>query len=373
MVELSCHGSPVILEEVVRLGIGAGARQADPGEFTLRAFLEGRIDILQAEAVNDLINASSPEQARLSFGQLKGSLSKKVAQWRSRVVDLISQVEAGIEFPEEELGISPESIARSLETVLEEVKALISSFETGRTMIEGVSLAITGRANVGKSTLFNALLDEERAIVSPYRGTTRDYLREGTKINGALFQVIDMAGLDRPFHPVDRKGIKKSWELASGADGILLVLDASRPLTRTDCGLLERFKEKKLIVVFNKADLPRKIDPEKFPDHHLKIPRVEISALKGTNLDRLRTMIGEVFVPERGKQEEMIFHLWQKLQLEQIRAVLERALDLLRQGHSEEVFAEEIRRSLPEIGRLTGEIRADEVIENIFSRFCVGK
>ncbi|MEW5901915.1 MAG: GTPase, partial [Acidobacteriota bacterium] len=205
VVEISCHGSPVILEEVVRLGIQAGARLAHPGEFTLRAYLRGRLDMLQAEAVNDLINATSLEQARISFGQLRGRLSREVSSWRQRVVDLISQVEASIEFPEEGLAITSEEIAASLEAVIAEVKGLIASFERGRAMTEGLSLAIVGRANVGKSTLFNALLDEDRAIVSAFPGTTRDYLRERLNIDSSIFQLIDMAGFERSSHPVEKE------------------------------------------------------------------------------------------------------------------------------------------------------------------------
>lgn len=373
VVEISCHGSPVILEEVVRLGIRAGARPAHPGEFTLRAYLRGRIDILQAEAVNDLITAVSIKQAKISFGQLKGSLSRRIEDLREKIIQVLSQVEAAIEFPEDGLPLESDDIGRSLKEVIAAITRLIESYEAGRTMTEGLTLAIVGKANVGKSTLFNALLDEERAIVSPYPGTTRDYLRERMTIEGSLFQLVDMAGLDRPSHPVEEEGIRKGLELASRADGILLVLDSSRPETQVDLRLIRKYRHKKAIFLFNKCDLRGKIDKEKCWAVNMQQPWLEISALNGTNLEKLKGMIQRVFVPVAAAEEDVILHQRQKFLLEQALVPLESALRLMDQGYPEEVAAEEIRRALPPIGGLTGEIRADDVIESIFSRFCVGK
>ncbi len=373
VVEISCHGSPVILEEAVRLGIRAGARPADPGEFTLRAYLRGRIDILQAEAVNDLITATSLRQARISFGQLKGRLSRKIEELREKIIHVLSQIEASIEFPEDGLGLRPEKISRSLKNIIGTMSRLIESYDAGRTMTEGLTLAIVGKANVGKSTLFNALLDEDRAIVSPYPGTTRDYLRERMTIDGSLFQLVDMAGIDRPSHPVQEEGIRKGLEMASRADGILLVLDSSRPETQADFRLIRRFRKKKTILLFNKCDLPRRIDKNKCRALSSQNASLEISALNGTNLGRLKQTIRRIFVPEANSGEEIILHQRQKLLLEQALVPIERALKLLETGYPEEVMAEEIRLALPAIGELTGEIRADDVINSIFSRFCVGK
>jgi tRNA modification GTPase len=373
VVEISCHGSPVILEEVVRLGIRAGARLAHPGEFTLRAYIRGRIDIIQAEAVNDLITATSLQQAKISFGQLKGGLSRHIKSLRRQVVDLISLLEASIEFPDENLGVSAEGAERRLGKVLGIVERLIASYETGRAMTEGFNLAIVGRANVGKSTLFNSLLDHDRAIVSPYPGTTRDYLRERIKIIDSLFHLIDMAGLERPSHPVERDGIKRSRELASGADGILMVMDASRRESPSDLRLIEDYKKKKMILVFNKTDLATKIDRAKCRAGSPGSRAIDVSALKGTNIGRLKKAIRATFGPRLDGQEEVILHLRQRMLFEQIASALGEARKRLREGYSEEVGAEEIRRALPLLGQLTGEIRADEVIANIFNRFCVGK
>ena len=373
MVEISCHGSPVILEEIVRLGLKAGARQANRGEFTLRAYLRGRIDILQAEAVNDIIQAFSLKQAKVSFRQLEGSLSRKLDSLRRNIIYLLSQIEAIIEFPEEKLRISPKQISKTIENAIQGIKRLIESYNLGKTLSEGLKLAITGKANVGKSTLFNALLEEERAIVTPYPGTTRDYLQEKIKIKDSLFTLIDMAGITTASHPVEREGIKRGKKILSVADGVLLLFDTSRKEAPGDFKLLKQYKNKRLLLLFNKTDLPSRMNKEKIKDQGKTLPSLEISALKGTNLERLREMIHEIFVPNHNQGEEVILHLRQKLLLEEILDCLHKGQFLLKEGYSEEIYAEEIRKIIPLIGQFTGEIKVDEIIDDIFNRFCVGK
>ena len=373
IVEISCHGSPVILEEVVRLGIKAGARHAKPGEFTLRAYLRGRIDILQAEAINDIIQAPSYKQAKISFSQLEGNLSKKIASLRNHIIHLLSQIEASIEFPEEGLRISAKQISKTMENAIHSLKKLIESYNLGKTLAEGLTLAITGRTNVGKSTLFNSLLERERAIVTPYPGTTRDYLREKLKINDSIFTLIDMAGLDISLHPVEKEGIKRGKKLTSLADGVLFLVDTSLKESPEDFKLIKKFKNKKTFLLFNKIDLSQKMNKENLKNLVKHMPTLEISALKRINLGKLKEMIYEFFVPNKKQGEEVILHLRQKLLLEEI---LDRVIDgqrLLKESYPEEVYAEEIRKTIPLIGQLTGEIRTDDIIEDIFSRFCVGK
>lgn len=373
VVEISCHGSPVVLEEVVRLGTKAGARIAHMGEFTFRADLHGRVDLIQAEAVNDLIAATSLAQAKISLGQIRGGLSRHIGILRGQIVELMCLVEGGIEFPDDGLGISPKETAGRLGAVLRTVQKLISSYQAGRAMTKGLELAIVGRANVGKSTLFNALLEQERAIVSRYPGTTRDYLRETIKISDSFFHLIDMAGLEDSTHPIEKEGVKKGGEIASQADGILLVLDASRRESAADLRLIERFKAKKMIILFNKADLPCKINKPKCLAMNRRSRWLGVSALTGKNLEALRKAIYDDFAPKKGGHDEVLLHLRQKMLFDKVASCLEKALSLLRSGFSEEVWVEEIRRILPLIGQLTGEIRVDEVIANIFARFCVGK
>jgi len=373
MVEISCHGSPVILEEVVRLGMKAGARPANPGEFTLRAYLNGRIDLLQAEAVNDLIRAPSLKQAKISFSQVEGKLSSKIASLRAKIVHLLAQIEAGIEFPEESLRTSTQQTEKTLENLIFFLQQLIQSFDLGKSLTEGITLAITGRANVGKSTLFNSLLEKDRAIVTPYPGTTRDYLKESIKINDSIFTLIDMAGIVRPSHPIEKEGIRKGKRIAGKADGVLLLLDSSRRESPEDYRLMEKFKGKKTLFLFNKMDLPQKIDKAKVRAKTKKILALEISALKGTNLDKLKRMISKFFLPTQEKGEDIILHLRQKLILEDIEACLIKGQRLLKEGYPEEICVEEIRKTAPLIGQLTGEIRSDEITDDIFRRFCVGK
>jgi len=373
IVEISCHGSPVILEELVRLGIKAGARHASPGEFTLRAYLRGRIDIIQAEAINDIIQAASYKQAKISFNQLEGSLSRKISLLRNQTIHLLSLIEASIEFPEEGLQISSKQISNTIENTIHSIQKLVESYNLGKTLSEGFTLAITGRANVGKSTLFNALLERERAIVTPYPGTTRDYLREKLKINDSIFTLIDMAGLDSPLHPIEKEGIKRGKILASQADGVLLLVDVSRKETLKDFKLIKEFKTKNILLLFNKADLPHKMNKEKVKKQGKSLPTLEISALKGTNLGKLKERIYEFFIPDQKQGGEVILHLRQKLLLEEILVCLIDGQRCLKGGYPEEVYAEEIRKTIPLIGQLTGEIRADDIIEDIFSRFCVGK
>ena len=373
MVEISCHGSPIILEEIIRIGIKAGARHANPGEFTLRAYIRGRIDILQAEAINDIIQASSLKQAKISFKQLEGSLSQKIAYLRKNIIHLLSQIEASIEFPEERLRISPKQILKTIENTIQGIKKLIESYILGKTLSKGLTLAITGRTNVGKSTLFNSLLERERAIVTPYPGTTRDYLQERTKIKDSIFSLIDMAGITTPSHPVEKEGIKRGKKLLSDADGVLLLFDTSQNETLEDFKLLKQCKNKKPLLLFNKIDLPLRMNKEKVKDQGKNLPSLEISALKGTNLEKLKAKIHKIFVPNQNQGEEVILHFRQKLLLEEILDCLRRGERLLKEGYTEEIIAEEIRKIIPLISQLTGEIKADEIINDIFNRFCVGK
>jgi len=328
---------------------------------------------MQAEAVNDLIRAVSLTQAKISFRQVGGGLSERVASIRKQIVHVLSRIEAGIEFPDEDLRISRSGTSGTLDKIARTIDALLASYEAGRMLAEGITLAVAGRTNVGKSTIFNRLLDDERAIVTPYPGTTRDFLRERAVIKDVVFHLIDMAGLGRPSHPVEREGMKRGEKLARNADGVLLVFDASRPSSPEDARLLEKFEEKKKIIVFNKIDRPWKFEKTKVEGRLRALPAVEISALKRLNIDALKDAIYEQFVPEIKGDEDIVLHARQKFLLEEMSAVFDRARSLMKSGHPDEVVAEELRKALPLIGRLTGEIRIPEVMDEVFGRFCVGK
>ncbi len=373
VVELSAHGSPAILEAILRMGTSSGARLAGPGEFTLRAYLNGRLDIIQAEAVNDLIRSVSLTQARISSRQLGGSLSRRLSRLRAKLVALLSRVEAGIDFPEENIRTSAAADLKAVALLSDDVERLVASYDAGRALVEGITLAIVGRTNVGKSTLFNALLEEDRAIVTPFPGTTRDFLREQMVIGGVRFHLVDMAGLGRPSHPVEKRGIARGQKIAREADGLLIVIDASRKDSEEDERLIRRFQGKRCLIVLNKSDLPRRLAAGKVRELAGPSPVVEVSALKGRNIDGLRSRISDLFVPGAIKEEEIVLHARQKDALEGILEALRRAQALLAGKHTAEVYAEEIRAAIGLVGELTGEVRAGEVLDEIFGRFCVGK
>ncbi len=373
IVELSCHGSPAVLDEAIRLGVAAGARRAHPGEFTRRAVLRGRIDILQAEAVQSLISSESLWQAKVSYRQLEGGLSSSLLAFRGKIVTLLADIESRLEFPDEEGEALGGTIEESLREALDFVSELVASHDAGRFMTEGFTLAIVGRPNVGKSTLFNALSGKDRAIVTPYPGTTRDYLEERVRIGGATFNLIDMAGLGQTAHPIEKEGVKRGKAIAQRADGILFVVDASKKETRPDLALIRDHAGQKGLVIFNKSDLPGRIDKAKIIAATGKMPHVAVSALKGANIDELRKTIKTHFSPDRKKWDEIILHSRQKVILERIKDCLQAGLRLSGEEYGEEFCAEEVRKIIPLLGQLTGEIQTEEVLRSIFDRFCIGK
>ena len=300
-------------------------------------------------------------------------MSRRVLRLRGKIISFLSRVEAALEFPEEGLRTSAVLGRRSLDALTAEVERLVAGYEVGRAVGEGLDLAITGKTNVGKSTLFNALLEEDRAIVTPFPGTTRDFLRERLVIDDMVFHLVDMAGLGRPVHPVERTGIARGQKIAGQADGLMIVLDASRKESAEDERLIRKYRAKKMIIVFNKTDLPRRIGRRRILELAEGIPSVDVSALKGRNIDKLREVIRGHFAPGLGKEEDVILHIRQKDLLQRMLDALRRASKVLEKGHSLELYAEEIRGCLPLVGELTGEIHFDEVIDAIFGRFCVGK
>jgi len=373
IVELSLHGSPAVLEETVRLAVRAGARPAHPGEFTLRAFRSGRLDILQAEAVDDLVRSVTLAQARVASRQARGSLTETIGRLRADLVELLSELEAALEFPDDLLGADEETVLKRLDGLGARIGELVRSYERGKALAEGLTLAIVGRANVGKSTLFNALLGEARAIVAPEAGTTRDYISERWLLEGAVFRLVDTAGLGNPQKAVDREGLRRSLEQAGQADGVLFLFDRSRPATAADHRLLKQWPKARSVLVFNKSDRPARLDRRALKRASASSPAVSVSARTGAGLPELRRLLARVFSPKSGPGGDVILHLRQKLLLEEMAARVAEAGGCLRSGRPLEIAAEELRRALPAAESLLGRIPAREVLENIFSRFCVGK
>jgi len=373
VVEISLHGSPVVLNEALRLGIKEGARLARPGEFTLRAYLHGRLDIVQAEAINDLIRAVSLQQAKISFRQAEGSLSRKIQAVRQQIVELLVNIEASLEFPEEELGLTQKEIEDCLENLISDLKNIIQSYDQGRARLEGLTIALIGKTNAGKSTLFNALLEEERAIVTPYPGTTRDYIRENLLLDGILLKLVDTAGFGQADNAAEEAGISRSEDIATRADGLLIILDSSCPESDEDFYLLQRFQGKKRIIVFNKSDLDQVINRQLIIEKNKEIPWIEVAALTGENIEQLKKLMLVTFSPGEARQEEIILHERQKILVEHMAGELEMARTRLEAGFGLEIIAEEIKAVLPAIAEFTGEIKSSEIINQIFGRFCLGK
>jgi tRNA modification GTPase len=372
VVEISCHSSTPILLRIVELFSKNGARIAKPGEFTKRAYLNGKIDLLQAEAVNDLINARTLRQAILSYTQIEGRLSRRIKGLKEKALLLISNLEAMIEFPEDEIEIKREDISRPLKEIIEDIKNLLSTFSFGRILSDGLTVSIIGKPNVGKSTLFNAIVNEERAIVSPYPGTTRDYLRERINIDGVPLNIVDTAGVWQATSEVEEEGIKRTKSMIERSDGIIVMFDLSEKLSNEDYEIIEKTKELNVIVVFNKMDLPVVLEKERVLENYPSSPFTHISAKMGTNIEKLMELIKEKFIPTEGSGE-VIMNLRQKELLERILEKFVEAYEMIDEGKGEEIVVERIREGLTHLSELTGEIKTEDILDNIFSRFCIGK
>lgn len=371
VVEINCHGGMLPLWRTVNVLIASGARQAEPGEFTKRAFLNGRIDLAQAEAVMDIIHAKTELSHRAANEQLLGGLSSEVAALRERLVSIVAAVEAGIDFPEEEIEIpTGNPLAEEVKSVLQCVEDLISSHRYGRVLREGIATAIIGKPNVGKSSLLNSLLKQDRAIVTDIPGTTRDVLEEYLNIAGLPFKILDTAGIRHSRDVVEQEGVKRSLAAIDKADVVIIVLDGSQPLSKEDKRVLEEAKGKTAIVVMNKCDLKRKAEAPAWSE-----VIVEISCKMGTGLNGLRKAIVDLVkqgaVPPR--EHSWAVNQRHKTALEQAKASLEKALASTTSGLSPEFIALDLRDALDSVGLIIGATHTDDILERIFRDFCIGK
>lgn len=368
-VELSCHGSPAVLRRVLKLVMEKGARMAEPGEFTRRAFLNGRIDLSQAEGVIDLINARSEGAAKAAFAIMEGGLSERIEAVKQRLVKILSHLEASIDFPEDELETEGnEELLHHLEDAEHRMERLIKSYDAGRLLKKGMGLAIIGKPNVGKSSLLNALLEEERAIVTGHPGTTRDLIHANTEIAGLSVELVDTAGLNSDPGEVEKEGIKRALKAAQTADAVIGVFDGSREWEESDDTVLELLKKaERFAAVINKSDLHKKID---WPDK--SIEPICISAKERTGMDSLLKRISELAGDRGTFAEEPVVTRTRHLEIfRRIAEDLKRAREDISVGR--EVAAMNIWEALEEIKRFTGESYTEEVLSKIFDEFCVGK
>ncbi len=371
MVEITLHGNPIILKKAVETFISAGCRLAEPGEFTKRAFLNGKMDLTQAEAVAELISAKTDLARRVALRQLKGELSRHIRPLRESLLELCAYIEADIEFSEEDIPtLTKEQVISMVERVLSGIDKLLKTAKTGRFIREGVKLAIVGKPNVGKSSLFNALLREDRAIVTDIEGTTRDYIEETVNFKGVPVSLIDTAGIRKAKDPVERIGVQRSLQKIEEADVILFVVDGSKPLTEEDMNIYDQVKDRNLIVVVNKIDLGVVIPLEIFKGHSI----IKVSALKNLGIQDLE----EEILKKAGVLVEEGLNIYVSVRHEELlrkaKEVLKGFLERYRiEDISPEIAMLDIREAADYLGEIVGEITTEDILGSIFSRFCIGK
>jgi len=377
MVEIHCHGGYLILQSVLELVLKQGARMAEPGEFTKRAFLNGRIDLTQAEAVIDLISAKTMASLEIANQQRRGVLSREMTSLKEGLVEQLVLIEAHIDFPEEEIDlISLGKMRQDLKEMIHQIEGWIASFEEGKIFREGISCAIIGKTNVGKSSLLNVLLKEERAIVTPIPGTTRDVIEEVLNIGGIPVRLMDTAGLRKAMNSIEQEGVKRARQRVSDSDFVLLMLDGSRPLDADDMEIFEEIKEKKKVLALNKKDLPLKISLEDVKSRFKENPIISISCLRNEGIDDLKEAIYHYLVHRdvRSSPEHLIVaNIRHKTALSQMKDNLSNAVKGLEERTSPEFIAFEIRSALEAIREIVGETTTDEILNRIFEQFCIGK
>jgi tRNA modification GTPase len=370
VVEISAHGSPVVLSSIVRAAIDAGARLAEPGEFTLRAFLNGKLDLIQAEAVADLIDAVTPLQARSAFDQLEGTLTKAIAAIDAALFDIIARLEASLDFPEEGYHFVGAAEARdAIGRIIASIEALLVQGSRGRLIREGAQVAIVGAPNVGKSSLFNALLNANRAIVTAIPGTTRDLLTERADIGGLSLALIDTAGLRETSDVVEQEGVARARDTIGVADLTIVLLDRSRPLSTDDRDLLRATESRARVVALNKCDLPAAAD-----EGFSQAEAVPISAKTGAGLDRLIDAIATALTStEVFRDHPQITNVRHTVLLERAQEALMRASAALAAEVSEEFPLLDLQEASAALQEVTGQRTSDDLLRHIFERFCIGK
>ena len=373
VVEFHCHGSPIVLQRLCECLVSRGARLAEPGEFTKRAFLNGRLDLTQAEAVLDTIRAKTSSSLRLAQQQLRGALSDEIDVIKQALAALLAHVEAAIDFTEEDIAfIEPAELAHQLQQAGERVNQLIRSYEEGRILREGVAAAIIGRPNVGKSSLLNVLLGTDRAIVTAVPGTTRDVLEEVLNIRGVPVRLLDTAGIREAHDAVEQAGIARTRLAIDHADLLLIILDGSAPLCADDLELLALSREKNAVVVVNKTDLPLHVSEADLIGFKSV---VWISVKTDAGMSNLRdairrSVLREDFEPHEGATITRVRH---RVGLKKAEAALSKAVESVSSKLPGEFVALDVRGAIDALGEITGSVTTDDILDRIFSEFCIGK
>lgn len=374
VVEIQCHGGTIILQQILQLVLDCGARLADPGEFTRRAFLNGRIDLVQAESIIDLIRAKTEASLAMAHSQRDGSLSAKLHDVQGSLRQLLALIEAYVDFPDEDLGDQDNSLLRSTyDLAATKVRQLLAGYQEGKVLREGISVLIAGKPNVGKSSLLNALLKEKRAIVTSIPGTTRDLIEEVVNIRGLPLKLLDTAGICQSDDPVEQEGIRLARERIPSADLVLFLLDSSRPYDSDDAVVYEALQGRNFLLVLNKSDLPAAID---LPDSLISHQNVPVSTFSGDGLEGLKETIANLFLHGRIRDNRDLTLLSKARHRDALQRVEHALLSFnsaLQVGVSSELLAIDIREALDAIGQITGETTTDDILDLIFGQFCIGK
>ena len=392
VAEINCHGGPAAVRKVLELAVKAGARCAEPGEFTKRAYLNGRIDLTQAEAVMDVIASTTEASLAAAISQLGGGLRQRIEEVREDLISLLALTEVSIDFPEEEIEYVPlDGLAKGAVRAKEKISRLLSTYDEGRLLREGLRLAIVGAPNVGKSSLLNLLTKSDRAIVTDIPGTTRDTVEETVNLGGVPVRLIDTAGIRHSEDAVEKEGIKRSEKAIAEADLVLFVLDGSREVSTQDIEIIEKIKDKDplsfgkkkgskenrhFLILINKSDLTQKINLKVFGCYpfYKKGNEVSLSSKTGDGLDELIARIKDaVFSGGIERAPEAAINLRHKVALEKASAALERFVDGCERGLSQEFLALELRDALDAVGEVVGTTAPEDILNKIFDDFCIGK
>lgn len=376
MCEINSHGGNIVMKKILELCLRNGAQLAEPGEFTKRAFLNGRIDLLQAESVIDIINSKSEREAKTGIKQLEGVLSKKIQSIRDKIMEVMVQVEVDIDYPEYDVEeVTNNQISDMLNSVEKDLTVLEKSFDEGKLLKEGVKTAIIGKPNAGKSSLLNAILDEDRAIVTEIEGTTRDTIEEFVTISGVPLKLIDTAGIREAKDEVEKIGIRKSKDIAKEADLIIAIFDATKNFSNEDIEILNIARNKKTIIVLNKCDLKTVIDENNVELEDFKGDIIKISALYQNGLEDLYKKIGEKFdFNEISVDNDIIItNVRQKNLIHEALESVLKAKNTLNDKQPLDIIAIFLKEILERLGDITGDSVTEDIIDEIFSRFCLGK
>lgn len=376
MCEINTHGGNIVIRKILDLCLKNGANLAEPGEFTKRAFLNGRIDLLQAESVIDVINAKSEKEAKTGIKQLEGVLSRKIKEIKQEILDVMVNVDVSIDYPEYDVeDVTNSQISGMLDSVQNKLEILEKSFDNGKLIKEGIKTAIIGKPNAGKSSLLNAILKEDRAIVTEYEGTTRDTIEEFVNIEGVPLKLIDTAGIRDAKDEVEKIGIKKSKEIANDADLVIAIFDSSKELTVEDEEILNIIKNKKSIILLNKADLNSVLTENDAKFKEITENVIKISALNGVGLEKLYNLISKMFSLEEINVDNdvIVTNLRHKNLISKAIENVKKAKNTVQENMPIDIIAIFIKDILEDLGNITGEVVTDDIINEIFSKFCLGK